>query len=158
MRAGSTARLVPIVGWLRSYDRGWLRGDVVAGMAVAALIIPKNLGYAGIAGVPLENGLYAAAAAAILYAVFGTSLRRPGLLGRHVRRLPGKRRAGRARHPRRGGGPDPSPARLEPAVGAVLSRDGVLARIGVARVHASVDDAVRAQPGSPPEPSGAAGE
>ncbi len=49
-------------------------------------------------------------------------------------------------------------ARLEPAVGAVLSRDGVLARIGVARVHASVDDAVRAQPGSPPEPSGAAGE
>ena len=42
-------------------------------MAVAALIIPKNLGYAGIAGIPLQNGLYAAAAATILYAVFGTS-------------------------------------------------------------------------------------
>jgi sulfate permease, SulP family len=42
-------------------------------MAVAALIVPKNLGYAGIAGVPLQNGLYAAAAGAILYAVFGTS-------------------------------------------------------------------------------------
>ncbi len=65
--------LVPIVGWLRTYDRTWLRGDLVAGIAVAALIVPKNLGYAGIAGIPLENGLYAAAAGAILYAVFGTS-------------------------------------------------------------------------------------
>ncbi len=65
--------LVPIAGWARSYDRRWLRGDLVAGVAVAALIIPKNLGYAGIAGIPLQNGLYAAAAAAILYAVFGTS-------------------------------------------------------------------------------------
>ena len=66
-------RLVPIVDWIRSYERRWLRGDLVAGVAVAALVIPKNLGYAGIAGVPLQNGLYAAAAAAILYAVFGTS-------------------------------------------------------------------------------------
>jgi len=43
------------------------------GVAVAALIIPKNLGYAGIAGIPLQNGRYAAAVGAILYAVFGTS-------------------------------------------------------------------------------------
>jgi sulfate permease, SulP family len=66
-------RLVPMVGWLRSYDRSWLRADLIAGVAVAALIVPKNLGYAGIAGIPLQNGLYAAAAGAILYAVFGTS-------------------------------------------------------------------------------------
>jgi high affinity sulfate transporter 1 len=66
-------RFVPIVGWIRSYDRRWLRGDLIAGIAVAALIIPKNLGYAGIAGIPVQNGLYAAAAGAILYAVFGTS-------------------------------------------------------------------------------------
>ncbi len=39
---------------------------------MAALIVPKNLGYAGIAGIPLQNGLYAAAAGAILYAIFGT--------------------------------------------------------------------------------------
>src|SRR6476661_10676422 len=64
--------LFPIVGWIRSYDRAWLRGDLVAGVTVAALIVPKNLGYAGIAGVPLQNGLYAAAAGALLYAVFGT--------------------------------------------------------------------------------------
>ena len=62
-----------MVGWLRSYDRRWLRGDLIAGITVAALIVPKNLGYAAIAGIPVENGLYAAAAGAILYAVFGTS-------------------------------------------------------------------------------------
>jgi sulfate permease, SulP family len=66
-------RLVPITEWIRAYDRRWLRGDLIAGVAVAALIVPKNLGYAGIAGIPLQNGLYAAAAGAILYAVFGTS-------------------------------------------------------------------------------------
>ena len=48
--------------WLPEYDRRWLRGDLAAGVAVTALIVPKNLGYAGIAGVPLQNGLYAAAA------------------------------------------------------------------------------------------------
>ena len=64
--------LVPILGWLRSYDRRWLRGDLIAGMTVAALIVPKNLGYAEIAGIPVQNGLYAAAAGAILYAIFGT--------------------------------------------------------------------------------------
>jgi high affinity sulfate transporter 1 len=67
------ARVVPAVGWLRRYERGWLRGDVVAGVAVTALVVPKNLGYAGIAGVPVQNGLYAAAAGAIVYALFCTS-------------------------------------------------------------------------------------
>src|SRR5205085_10211373 len=64
---------VPIVDWLRSYDRRWLRGDIAAGIAVTALIVPKDLGYAGIAGVPIQNGLYAAAAGAIVYALFCTS-------------------------------------------------------------------------------------
>lgn len=63
---------LPIVDQLRTYRRAWLGQDLLAGVVVAALIIPKNLGYAGIAGVPLENGLYAAAAGAILYAAFGT--------------------------------------------------------------------------------------
>jgi sulfate permease, SulP family len=66
-------RLLPILGWLPAYDRRLLRGDLAAGIAVTALIVPKNLGYAGIAGVPLQNGLYAAAAGAIIYALFGTS-------------------------------------------------------------------------------------
>ena len=70
---GRVGRFVPIVGWLPRYERRWLRGDLAAGAAVTALIVPKNLGYAGIAGVPLQNGLYAAAAGAIIYALFGTS-------------------------------------------------------------------------------------
>lgn len=65
----SVESVIPIVVWIRHYDRGWLRGDVIAGVTVAALIVPKNLDYAGI---PLEHGLYAAAAGAILYAIFGT--------------------------------------------------------------------------------------
>jgi high affinity sulfate transporter 1 len=67
------AHLVPAVEWLPRYERKWLRGDVIAGIAVTALIVPKNLGYAGIAGVPLQNGLYAAAAGALIYALFCTS-------------------------------------------------------------------------------------
>ncbi len=67
------ARFVPILDWAGRYDRRWLRGDVIAGIAVAAMIVPKNLGYAGIAGIPVENGLYAAAAAAIIYGIFCTS-------------------------------------------------------------------------------------
>jgi sulfate permease, SulP family len=67
------SRLVPAAGWLPRYQRRWLRGDVTAGIAVTALIVPKNLGYAGIARVPLQNGLYAAAAGAIIYALFCTS-------------------------------------------------------------------------------------
>src|ERR1700746_3477684 len=67
------ARLLPVVEWLPRYERRQLRGDVIAGIAVTALVVPKNLGYAGIAQVPLQNGLYAAAAGAIIYALFCTS-------------------------------------------------------------------------------------
>ncbi|HYI24764.1 MAG TPA: sulfate permease [Thermomicrobiales bacterium] len=70
---GRTTRLMPILDWARHYDRSWLRPDLIAGVTVTALIVPKNLGYAEIARVPVEHGLYAAAAGALLYAVFGTS-------------------------------------------------------------------------------------
>jgi high affinity sulfate transporter 1 len=66
-------RALPILGWLPAYERRWLRGDLAAGIAVTALVVPKNLGYADIAGVPLQNGLYAAAAGGIIYALFCTS-------------------------------------------------------------------------------------
>lgn len=66
-------KLLPIRTWLPGYERANLRYDVIAGVTVSALVVPKALGYAGIAGVPIQNGLYAAAAAAIIYALFGTS-------------------------------------------------------------------------------------
>jgi sulfate permease, SulP family len=71
--SGGWRRLLPIASWLPRYERRWLRGDVAAGIAVTAMIVPKDLGYAEIAGVPVQNGLYAAAAGALIYAVFCTS-------------------------------------------------------------------------------------
>src|SRR4051794_32674427 len=70
---GRLARWVPAAGWLPRYERKWLRGDLTAGAAVTALVVPKNLGYADIAGVPLQNGLYAAAVGGLVYALFATS-------------------------------------------------------------------------------------
>ena len=72
-RTSGLSRLMPILHWGRHYDRSWLRADLIAGLTVAALVIPKSLGYAGIVGVPIQHGLYAAAAGAILYALFGTA-------------------------------------------------------------------------------------
>lgn len=59
--------------WLPSYKRANFRYDALAGVTVSALVIPKALGYAGIAQIPIEGGLYAAAAGALLYSIFGTS-------------------------------------------------------------------------------------
>jgi SulP family sulfate permease len=72
-RRRGLAGYLPALTWLPNYDRRWLRTDITAGIAVTALVVPKNLGYAEIAGVPLQNGLYAAAAGAIIYALFCTS-------------------------------------------------------------------------------------
>ncbi len=64
---------VPITIWLPAYQRGWLRTDLIAGLAVWAMTIPQALAYAGIAGVPAEYALYTVPLAMIAYAIFGTS-------------------------------------------------------------------------------------
>ena len=66
-------RRVPIVAWLPRYEAPWLRGDLVAGAVVAALAVPQALGYAAIAGAPVQVGLYAVPVALVAYAVFGSS-------------------------------------------------------------------------------------
>lgn len=58
---------------LRGYRSGWLRGDVVAGLTVWAVLVPESLAYASIAGVSPVVGLYAAPPALVLYALFGSS-------------------------------------------------------------------------------------
>lgn len=68
-------RFVPISVWLRGYRPDWLKADVVAGLTVWALVVPEAMAYAGIAGVPVEYGLYAVPLAVVAYAVFGTSRR-----------------------------------------------------------------------------------
>lgn len=64
---------IPILAWAPRYQRSWLRGDIMAGLIVAALAVPQSLGYAGIAGVPVVMGIYAIPAALIAYAIFGSS-------------------------------------------------------------------------------------
>lgn len=67
------ARFLPIVHWLPNYQRSWLKGDLIAGLSVWALMVPASLGYATISGVPVQYGLYAAAAGLIGFAIFTTS-------------------------------------------------------------------------------------
>jgi len=72
-KPGLLARYVPILHWLPHYNKAWLTGDIVAGLSVWALMVPQSLGYAAISGVPVQYGLYAAAIALIVYAIFGSS-------------------------------------------------------------------------------------
>src|SRR5436190_20038137 len=64
---------VPALSWLGSYQRTWLRGDVVAGLTAAAVVVPQAMAYAAIAGLPLVVGLYTALVPLMVYAVMGTS-------------------------------------------------------------------------------------
>ena len=67
------ARFVPILTWLPRYDRAWLPLDVIAGLTVWALVVPESMAYAGIAGVPVQYGLYAVPLAVLGYLIFGSS-------------------------------------------------------------------------------------
>ena len=58
---------------LRGYRREWVRGDLVAGLTVWAVLVPESLAYASIAGVSPVIGLYAAPPALVLYALLGSS-------------------------------------------------------------------------------------
>ena len=69
------ARFIPLLQWAPQYERQWLRPDLIAGLTVAALVVSKSLGYAGIAGVPPEIGLYVATVPLIVYALVGSSRR-----------------------------------------------------------------------------------
>jgi SulP family sulfate permease len=59
--------------WLASYRKEWLRPDVIAGLTTAAVVIPKAMAYATIAGLPVQVGLYTAFLPMVIYAVIGTS-------------------------------------------------------------------------------------
>jgi sulfate permease, SulP family len=62
-----------IASWLYGYNKEWLRPDVLAGLTTAAVVIPKAMAYATIAGLPVEVGLYTAFLPMVIYAVLGTS-------------------------------------------------------------------------------------
>ena len=63
-----------VPNWMRSYQKSWLSGDVVAGVIVTVMLIPQSLAYALLAGLPPEVGLYASILPIIAYALLGSSM------------------------------------------------------------------------------------
>ncbi len=71
--ASIVRRLLPILDWLPGYRREWLLADVLAGLAVWAVMVPEGMAYAGIVGVPPIMGLYTIVPPLVAYALLGTS-------------------------------------------------------------------------------------
>ena len=67
------ARWIPGVRAVRTYDRRWARSDVVAGVVLAAILVPQGLAYAELAGLPPVTGLYTSIGCLVGYAIFGPS-------------------------------------------------------------------------------------
>lgn len=66
-------RRVPGLAALRSYHREWLRSDLVAGLVLAAILVPQGMAYAELAGLPAVTGLYTTIACLVGYALMGAS-------------------------------------------------------------------------------------
>jgi SulP family sulfate permease len=64
---------LPIADWLFGYQKDWLRPDIIAGLTTAAVVIPKAMAYATIAGLPVQVGLYTALVPMAIYALMGSS-------------------------------------------------------------------------------------
>jgi len=67
------ARWIPGLDLARRYRRQWLLSDVLAGLALTALLVPQGMAYAELAGLPAVTGLYTSVMALLAYAVFGPS-------------------------------------------------------------------------------------
>ena len=72
-RTGLRARVPVPLSWLAGYQSSWLSGDVIGGLATAAVVIPQAIAYGSLAGLPVQLGLYTALVPMILYAVLGGS-------------------------------------------------------------------------------------
>ena len=62
-----------MLDWLAGYRKEWFRLDVMAGLTTAAVVIPKAMAYATVAGLPVQVGLYTALVPMVIYAALGTS-------------------------------------------------------------------------------------
>src|SRR2546428_12412410 len=70
MSSPSLARWIPALTWLRSYNRSWLRSDILAGITLAAYLLPAALGDASLANLPPEAGLYACLFGGLIFWIF----------------------------------------------------------------------------------------
>ncbi|HTQ51861.1 MAG TPA: SulP family inorganic anion transporter [Candidatus Acidoferrales bacterium] len=72
-RTASLTRWIPALAWLHTYDRTWLRGDSVAGITLAAYLLPAGLGDASLANLPPQAGLYACLYGGLVFWLFCSS-------------------------------------------------------------------------------------
>ena len=73
VRESRVERWIPGVRVIRTYERSWLRPDLVAGVVLAAILVPQGMAYAQLAGLPAATGLYATIACLAGYALLGPS-------------------------------------------------------------------------------------
>ena len=66
-------RLFPGLLWLQGYNKGIFKSDLVSGITIGVMLIPQGMGYAMVAGLPPEFGLYASIFPPVIYALLGTS-------------------------------------------------------------------------------------
>ena len=66
-------RAVPILPWVRGYDRSWFGKDLVGGLAAGAVVVPQAMAYATIADLPVQVGLYTCMVPMAVYALLGGS-------------------------------------------------------------------------------------
>src|SRR6201982_4098404 len=64
---------IPVLEWVRDYQKEWIKPDIIAGVTASAVVLPKALAYATVAGLPVQVGLYTAFLPMVIYAVLGTS-------------------------------------------------------------------------------------
>lgn len=71
--AGGPATWLPPLQWLKSYKREWLRPDIIAGITLAAYLLPAGIGDASLANLPPEAGLYACLFSGLVFWLFCSS-------------------------------------------------------------------------------------
>src|SRR5512138_3175290 len=64
---------IPALDWLRTYERGWLRADLLAGITLAAYLLPAALGDSSLANLPPQAGLYACLFSGLVFWAFCSS-------------------------------------------------------------------------------------
>ena len=63
----------PFLDWISTYQRSWLKNDILAGVTIGVMLIPQGIAYATVAGLPPIYGLYTAMIPQLVYAFLGTS-------------------------------------------------------------------------------------
>src|SRR5215831_14092060 len=70
---GRVSKFAPVFSWLRSYQPAWLAADLIAGLTLAAYLLPAGIGDASLAGLPPQAGIYACLFSGLVFWIFCSS-------------------------------------------------------------------------------------